>query len=61
MLADCIRLAQTNNEALEALLQKFAPKNTKYSRQLQIKLRKKTKKQHGNPETKKNKKTNKKK
>lgn len=36
MLADCIRLAQTNNEALEALLQKFAPliKNALTSDQL---------------------------
>ena len=36
MLADCIRLAQTNNEALEALLQKFAPLIKKCGRQLHI-------------------------
>ena len=36
MLADCIRLAQTNNEALEALLQKFAPLIKKCGRQLRI-------------------------
>ena len=36
MLADCIRLAQTNNEALEALLQRFAPLIKKCGRQLHI-------------------------
>ena len=36
MLADCIRLAQTNNEALEALLPKFAPLIKKCGRQLHI-------------------------
>ena len=36
MPADCIRLAQTNNEALEALLQKFAPLIKKCGRQLHI-------------------------
>ena len=37
MLTDCIRLAQTNNEALEALLQKkIRPLNQKCGRQLHI-------------------------